>query len=167
MQDNTAVVYQDNTLGLLCTTGERSSIGILTTFTGASQHTAPILNPDKQHYRAAKLEDFNTFRVMYHNSYIIHGMDEQLTCLLDFAASYRGDSEYHMLTDLQNLLDSEKQQDLNEFLLNCIDSKLRQKTIGFTPRMLFCNLTDHSADDWPSEKLNALYDVVKTYKEKA
>jgi hypothetical protein len=67
-----AVVYKDNTLGLLGETFGRHSIEVLFGFVskgGKSSMDSPILFVDASDFRQATLQDFKTFRVHHHTDY--------------------------------------------------------------------------------------------------
>lgn len=69
-----AVVYQENTLGLLGINGSRPSIEILSTKSksfGSTPHSSIIHSVDANDYREATLADFDRFRVCHSDCYLI------------------------------------------------------------------------------------------------
>jgi hypothetical protein len=72
--EHIAVVYKEHTLGILGSAFGQPSIGPLNGLAhlgGAHALSGPFLFVTDDEFRPATLEDFHTFRVVYHPSYKI------------------------------------------------------------------------------------------------
>ena len=87
---------------------------------------------------------------------------DQCNYIKKFAGWYNGATEYHMLSDLRQLLDENKHAWLNDKLFTIMNNGTFTDTTPPKYNLLTC-LVDYP-HQWTTDIIQALYDVVRAYK---